>query len=307
MALSNLSQISIWPASSPLNPSLEAEFNEFFLKNGVTIRYLLNPYLYYGSADHLFSAESAENRAKAIMDELAAERSSVIFFARGGVGAQELLPKLEGYVPSKFPKILCGFSDSTIILEFFSKNNNITTIHGPSLMSFRAEISDSVRMANWNSFVNLIKGEKKLILAEDLNKIAGPDVTVEGELSGGNLSVYMTLLGTKYAPEFNGKILFFEEVEEKPHKIYRNLLHLQQAGVLINAKAIILGEFSKCEHPKGAKPSLDQVFEQFFDSSSIPVYRTTVFGHGEKISSFPLKRVVELSARGMSLKSPLFN
>ena len=42
---------------------------------------------------------------------------------------------------------------------------------------------------------------------------------ISSELIGGNLSVLSTVLGTPYRPDFRGRILFLEDVDEKPYAV----------------------------------------------------------------------------------------
>ena len=72
--------------------------------------------------------------------------------------------------------------------------------------------------------------------------------TAEGQLAGGCLSIVVSTLGTGYEIDTKDKILFFEDIDEKPHRIDRYLTHLIQAGKLHQAKGIIFGTFSKCEY-----------------------------------------------------------
>jgi muramoyltetrapeptide carboxypeptidase len=67
----------------------------------------------------------------------------------------------------------------------------------------------------------------------------------EGLLWGGNLSLVCSLLGTPHWPKVKGGILFLEEVGEHPYRIERLLLQLQQAGVLDQQKAVLIGQMSQ--------------------------------------------------------------
>src|SRR3546814_10586559 len=53
-----------------------------------------------------------------------------------------------------------------------------------------------------------------------------------GALVGGNLSVLVGLAGSKYLPDFAGRILFLEDVEEAPYRIDRMLTTLKLMGAL---------------------------------------------------------------------------
>ena len=69
-------------------------------------------------------------------------------------------------------------------------------------------------------------------------------LAVKGTLWGGNLCVLNSLLATPHFPRIQGGILFLEDVNEHPYRIERNLLQLQQAGVLDAAAAVVLGAFT---------------------------------------------------------------
>ncbi len=51
-----------------------------------------------------------------------------------------------------------------------------------------------------------------------------------GTLYGGCLSILVSLLGTPYEPQTEGKLLFLEDVNAKPYQIDRMLWQLREAG-----------------------------------------------------------------------------
>src|SRR3546814_3752625 len=53
-----------------------------------------------------------------------------------------------------------------------------------------------------------------------------------GELVGGNLSVLVALAGSPYVPDFKGRILFLEDVDEAPYRVDRMLTTLKLMGAL---------------------------------------------------------------------------
>ena len=68
--------------------------------------------------------------------------------------------------------------------------------------------------------------------AHTKNKIGQAD----GELIGGNLAVMCATLGTNYQPDFEGKILFLEDIDEYLYAIDRLLWQLKFAGVFHHIK-----------------------------------------------------------------------
>jgi muramoyltetrapeptide carboxypeptidase len=74
----------------------------------------------------------------------------------------------------------------------------------------------------------------------------------EGPLIGGNLSLVAALLGTPWAWDARGAILFLEDVSEEPYRVDRLLTQLRLAGVLDAAAGFVLGSFTEEASPSGA-------------------------------------------------------
>src|SRR5207237_2514575 len=84
--------------------------------------------------------------------------------------------------------------------------------------------------------------------ATTLSFIASPpESEVTGEVVGGNLAMWQCVIGTPYAGRAEGKILFLEDVDERPYRIDRMLTQIVQAGGLNGVRAIILGDFTNCD------------------------------------------------------------
>ncbi|MCB0321283.1 MAG: LD-carboxypeptidase [Bdellovibrionales bacterium] len=305
--MSKFKEVGVFPASSPLSPNLKLEIEEFLHSQGVSVRYLSDPYENYGSTSFLFSARSAEDRLNSLKIEFQNSSSALLLAARGGSGAMEILEGLSSLPTPAAMKILCGFSDFTCLLPTLAKTPNVIALHGPTTLSFRNEVSLENKLASLQHLSSLLEGNTKLIEANEIEHLSGPIGEVEGELLGGNLSTFCSLLGTPFDPDSKGKILFFEEVGEAPHKVYRNLLHLKLAGKLSSARAILLGRFLNCEHPKQLGPNIRAIFSVIFDQSPIPVYLTDVFGHGDSTRTFPILYPARLSAQGLCLMNRLAN
>ena len=78
--------------------------------------------------------------------------------------------------------------------------------------------------------------------------------SIEGELIGGNLAVWASLIGTPFESgmRFAGKgskksqILFLEDVDEAPYRSDRLVWQLKMSDLFDGVVAIILGDFSNC-------------------------------------------------------------
>ncbi len=74
-------------------------------------------------------------------------------------------------------------------------------------------------------------------------------------------------LGTPFAAETEGKLLFIEDVNVKPYQIDRMLRQLILAGKLDGVRGIIFGEMQDCAFPNGERGQLEamllRVLERF--------------------------------------------
>jgi muramoyltetrapeptide carboxypeptidase len=279
--------------------------------------------------EHLFFAGTDEERARAFFEYAHDPRIEVLWSARGGYGAIRILPFLEKWtvqkgIPAK--KLFVGYSDATALLEFVRTRWGWPVLHAPmpGIRAFcRLTKVERETMLHWiRSGIRGRKtpmpwGKKKL-------KFVGkaPQRAIQGEVMGGNLTVWASLLGTPFAPRRNqgdGKILFFEDVGESLYRLDRILQQLRLAGGLEGAKAIVLGNFEGCNdipppvlarapsakalqrvlaHPKPEelaplRPKLDadrwipRLFQEIGDEFGVPVAYGLPVGHGPGHASLP--------------------
>jgi len=107
--------------------------------------------------------------------------------------------------------------------------------------------------------------------AKSLNSI------LNGEIIGGNLSLICNMIGTKLHPDFSGKIVFVEDVNEKGYHVHRFLTHMKNAGLFQGVKAIIFGDFSNSDE------HVQETIKQFSNQhiKNIPAFITSGIGHGK--------------------------
>ncbi len=269
-----------------------------------------------------FFAGSDSERAHAFLDYAFDPDLSVVWAARGGYGAVRILPFLDeifAKVGKPERKTLVGFSDATVLLEYVRTRWGWRVIHGPMPATFHLE---RVQGKDWKKFTEMLAGESD-DFSFRLKPVSKPGgfKSVEGELVGGNLAMIHSVLGTPYAFDLRGKILFLEEIGEAPYRIDRMIRQLHMAGALTGVKGIVLGTFTDCRDtapmvyavpPRGKtktkmKPlrktlSEREVFTAIFDEIAealrIPVYSGLPVGHGAGPGSLELGRVVKLEASG---------
>ncbi len=207
-----------------------------------------------------------------------------IMALRGGWGCGRLLPLIDWELLSKNPKIFAGFSDVTTLLNAVYAKTGLVTYHSPMATSV------------WNNFS--VKFFKKILFDKEQATLSNPQqrgdsltqlqdriTTIRGgeavgELIGGNLTVLCSLLGSQYLPDFKGKILFLEEINEEIYRVDRLFCQLALSGVLEKVAGVVIGKFTNCGHgDRFSSLTLLEVFENYLLPLQIPVFVGSMIGH----------------------------
>ncbi|MCU7496694.1 MAG: LD-carboxypeptidase [Ignavibacteria bacterium] len=230
-----------------------------------------------------------------------------IVCTRGGYGCARMFPYLDFEMIKNNPKVIVGYSDVTSLLYAITQKTNMVTFHGPvgtstfndfSLNYFKGtlmEPSDSLTL--WNA-----RDENPDDISRKVFPIRGGKA--KGRLVGGNLSIVVSLIGTPYDINTDGKIVFLEEVSEEPYRVDRMLTQMIEAGKFDRAAGIALGVFEKCEPRHADSPSLslqEVLMDRLFDLK-IPVIYGLSFGHIVNKFTMPLGVMAELDVDNQNMK-----
>lgn len=238
-------------------------------------------------------AGSDQERAKALNKLFADDSVHAIMAIRGGFGSIRILDQIDYPLIKKNPKIFIGFSDITSLHMLLFSQTQLRTIHGPMAITNFAQKDDITAQ----SLFSLAEGQTKILLSE-LSIIKNG--TAQGILIGGNLTVLMSGLGTKYDVDFRGKILLLEDIGEASYRIDRMLTQLLLMGRLEGLKGIILGNFKNCTS-SGNELSLQEIFEEKLFRFKIPVVCNAAVGHCTPNFSLPLGTEVLLDTKSQTL------
>ena len=185
-------------------------------------------------------AGSDEERLQDFQKALNNPNIKAIWAARGGYGSVRILDKLDVTKFKQKPKWIVGYSDIT---AFHNHLNSLgfETLH--AMMPTSLEEKPEEIIETITSFKNALFGEKlSYEISSSTYNINGK---ISGEIIGGNLSILVSMLGSKSQLKTDEKILFIEEIGEYKYSIDRMLQSLQRAGYFKNIKGVILGNFSK--------------------------------------------------------------
>lgn len=235
-----------------------------------------------------YLAGDKSHRASALQDFFCRPDIKAIVCARGGFGSVQLLPLLDAETIRRHPKIFVGYSDVSILLNWLLQRCGLVTFHGPMVTK---ELARGLKGRDKDFFWGTLSGNPspwKIEMGETLRP-----GTAKAPVVGGCLSALVTTLGTPYEIETAGKILFLEDIGEKPYRIERMLTHLRMAGKLETIAGLILGDFIDCEGDVG----LQGIFSEFFREAPYPVVTGLAAGHGEENLLLPFGVTMALNGK----------
>jgi muramoyltetrapeptide carboxypeptidase len=245
----------------------------------------------------LYFAGSADRRARELEEMFVREDVRAVLCARGGYGANYLLPKLDPGKIVAHPKIFVGYSDITTLLTCFADSAGFVTFHGPMVTKDFA-LADGVDLASWEAAMTGLAGWG-VDTGAGSGVIGLVDGAAEGILYGGCLSLLVAALGTPHDIRAAGTILFMEDVNAKPYQVDRMLMQLKLAGKLNNVKGIVFGEMLDCVQTHDQPYTLQQVVLRIVGELGIPVAWGLRSGHvTRKNITLPIGVRASLSVKG---------
>lgn len=177
-----------------------------------------------------------------------------VICTRGGYGSNYLLEGLDLELLRQNRKPFIGYSDHTAIATWMLDQAGIPVLHGPMVAAdfSRNDGADLV------SFAAALGGEAYRLGSESGLCMLRPG-KARGVLYGGCLSLLAASLGTPFAAQTEGKLLFLEDLGEKPYQIDRMLRHLRLAGKFEGVTGIVFGEMLDCASPGAPADLIERV------------------------------------------------
>ena len=222
-----------------------------------------------------------------------------VFCVRGGYGASEVMDNLSMELIAASGKMIIGYSDITVFHSAW------TTVGIPSIHASMSTAFVDFPLSCAEAEANILKGNLPSYTCESSSlNIPGE---AEGILIGGNLSTFLSVLGTSYdcSKIEQPYILFLEDIGENIRHIHRSLTILKHFGILEQASGIIFGEWISLPADFGAYNGNsrggnflsvgDMILRQFPELSEIPVAFGFPAGHGDVNYPLLMGKPVRLS------------
>lgn len=234
-----------------------------------------------------YFAGSDERRLAELQEAILDPDVDAVICARGGFGTTRLLPGIDPAAVGDANKTLVGFSDITALHALWARAG-VRSVHAP-MVSALGTASESLR----EKWITLLENPAAP-LQWNLQRMNEPlREPVGGILTGGNLAVLAALVGTPYRPPLDDRILFLEDVGERPYRVDRLLTTLAQAGWFDRVRGVLIGAFTEGDPgPDGV--TLDEVIVRHFQEAPFPVLRGLSAGHVEDNEPLPFGAEVRI-------------
>lgn len=233
--------------------------------------------------DHYgYLAGKDEDRAADLNAMFADPDVDAVLPFRGGWGSNRILSLIDYKIIKENPKPLIGFSDITSLLLAIYAKTGLITFHGP------------VGKSEWTTFTRahfekVLMQNKSLSISDNNDTI---NTITEGEASGvllgGNLSVLTSMLGSKYLPDWQGSILFLEDIGEDIYRVDRMITQLKLNGILDKIYGFIFGKCTSCEVSSGFHFTLEQMLKDHIKRLEIPAFIGANIGHIDDMLTLPI-------------------
>ena len=285
----NRQSIGIVNFSGAINAEGLKKFVDF-VTNEIGIRVYIPDSITYVHDEKYFGNFDVRKSVDEFYELLQNPEIGLILASCGGFGAQRIANMLDLEIIRDYPKIVCGLSDITVILNHITSNAGITSVLG-----ITAELHSKEHKKMLLDLFDIITGNieipYKFYSDNFIRRLSYSDKerVVSGKGIGGNLTMLETMSGTKYDVNYYNTVLFLEDVAETSYDTLRRLIHFDHMGIFDQVEAVIIGKFDYTESmAKGeyvqdyvSSPSMVECLSSFFKDKDIPVLYGYPFSHNK--------------------------
>jgi muramoyltetrapeptide carboxypeptidase len=287
---------------SPSAPSTHTEKRKEQYKQGLETIATLNieTIISEHAEDAMSYISSTQEQRLSDLHKMYSSDVDYLIAANGGWNSSHLLQNLDFDLIKKAHKPLIGFSDISVLLNAIYKKTGLIQYHGPMVTwgffennevtnkSFIEALTTGSQQFSLNSFGEFWRGE-----------------SISGVLVGGNLVSLRNLIGTPYEPDWEGKIIFWEETEETLFRLDRELTHYKNAGIWNKISGMLIGHLDQIDEEfAGKKSDTKEMIMNHFEKYNFPILKTDLFGHTTPTNiTIPVGGKIELNDTGIIISS----
>lgn len=219
-----------------------------------------------------------------------------VLCSRGGYGLVQIIDDVDFSHFELYPKWLIGFSDITI-LHLAIAAYDISSLHGVMAKDISAnrEAADRLKQLLFGEL-----SEYSDITPHPLNRTG----KCRGKIIGGNLAVMCGMRGTHFDLDPEEKILFIEDIGEKPYQIDRYIWNLKIGGILEQISGLIVGQFNEYDEDEEMKTTVYELIADAVAEYNYPTLFGFPAGHIDDNYSIPfgVQTTMNVTNDGATLK-----
>ncbi len=259
-----------------------------------------------------FHSSSVSARVSDLHDAFRDRRVDAILTVIGGYNSNQLLQYIDYELIQNNPKIICGFSDITALINAITAKTGMITYLGPHFSSWamkhgfdysidsfveccmQESAYDLVSSREWSDDAWYLDQEKRHFILNEGYWIVNPGHAV-GRVIGGHVRSLSALQGTEFWPGLDDSILILEEdAEINPQLFDRHLQSFIQQPDFAGVKGILIGRFQKSS--KMTRDLLNQIVGTKRELSDLPIIANVDFGHTSSLATLPVGGSAEIMA-----------
>lgn len=252
----------------------------------------------------MFFSSSIASRVSDIHDAFSNPSVNGIFTTIGGFNSNQLLNYLDWDLIQRNPKILCGYSDITILSNSIHAKTGLVGYYGPhfSTMGQKKGLDYSLDYlkkclfeqksysiqpsATWSDDDWYIDQENRHFIPNPGWAIIHEGMA-RGKILGGNLNTFNLLQGTRFFPKIQNTILFLEDDYSTNDVTFDRCLQslIHQPG-FEKVRGLVIGRFQKKSEMSIEK--LSAIIQTKKELENIPILANVDFGHTDPKITFPI-------------------
>ncbi len=253
-----------------------------------------------------FSSSSIESRVHDLHEAFLDADVDGILTMIGGFNSNQLLSFIDWGIIQNNPKILCGFSDVTALLNAINTKTGLVTYSGMHFSTFGQKHLQEYNVTSFKKCLfsdepftctpsekwsddEWCRDQDSRIIENNEGWWSLHEGISSGVVLGSNLATLRLLYGTKFMPAIKDSILFIEDDHYTTNDIGefdRNLQSLIHQADFETIKALVIGRFQKGS--KMTREVLTEIIETKKELRNIPVLANVDFGHTDPLFTFPI-------------------
>lgn len=263
----------------------------------------------YATRRHGHASGTPEERAASLMSAFKDKSIDGIICAWGGWNSSDIIDLLDYPAIRRNPKVFIGYSDVTTLNIALLEKAGLVNFQGPALVTWTHQHLMDWEVEDFKMATMTTTAPRTLEAAptyiddpyywQHPEKPPQPVVNpgwktyregkVEGAIIGGHLGTLLSLAGTEYWPDLEGRILFVEEDEEggPTGRIAREIRQLEQTGAFSEIAGFMVGRIPAVAGLKEGD-SLEMILDECLDGYEFPIVTGVDVGHTNPIASVPL-------------------